>query len=47
MIVERSEHVHLMQYRRGEYILNRLRAQTAVKKIVSLTYRGVTYEKLL
>jgi hypothetical protein len=47
MIVERSEHVHLMQYRRGEYILNRLRAQTAISKVVSLTYRGVPYEKQL
>ena len=36
-----------MQYRRGEYILNRLRAQMAFNKVVSLTYRGVTYEKLL
>ena len=47
MIAERFEQIHLMQYRRGEYILNRLRAQTAVNKVVSLTYRGVTYEKLL
>ena len=47
MIAERFEQIHLMQYRRGEYILNRLRAQTAVNKVVILTYRGVTYEKLL
>ena len=47
MIAERFEQIHLMQYRRGEYILNRLRAQTAVNKVVSLTYRGVTYEKLI
>ena len=47
MIAERFEQIHLMQYRRGEYILNRVRAQTAVNKVVSLTYRGVTYEKLL
>ena len=47
MIAEHFEQIHLMQYRRGEYILNRLRAQTAVNKVVSLTYRGVTYEKLL
>ena len=47
MIAERFEQIHLMQYRRGEYILNRLRAQTAVNKVVSHTYRGVTYEKLL
>ena len=47
MIAERFEQIHLMQYRRGEYILNRLRAQTAVNKVVSLTYRGVTYEKQL
>ena len=47
MIAERFEQIHLMQYRRGDYILNRLRAQTAVNKVVSLTYRGVTYEKLL
>ena len=47
MIAKRFEQIHLMQYRRGEYILNRLRAQTAVNKVVSLTYRGVTYEKLL
>lgn len=47
MIAERFEQIHLMQYRRGEYILNRLRAQTTVNKVVSLTYRGVAYEKLL
>ena len=47
MIAERFEQIHLMQYRRGEYILNRLRVQTAVNKVVSLTYRSVTYEKLL
>ena len=47
MIAKRFERIHLIQYRRGEYILNRLRAQTAVNKVVSLTYRGVTYEKLL
>ena len=47
MIAERFEQIHLMQYRIGEYILNRLRAQTAVNKVVSLTYRGVTYEKQL
>ena len=47
MIAERFEQIHLMQYRRGEYILNRLRAQTAVNKVVSLTYREVTYEKQL
>ena len=47
MIAEHFEQFHLMQYRRGEYILNRLRAQTAVNKVVSLTYRGATYEKLI
>ena len=47
MIAERFEQIHVMQYRRGEYILNRLNAQTAVNKVVSLTYRGVTYEQLL
>ena len=47
MIAKRFEQIHLIQYRSGEYILNRLRAQTAVNKVVSLTYRGVTYEKLL
>ena len=47
MIAEISERIHLIQYRRGEYILNRLRAQMAFNKVVSLTYRGVTYEKLL
>ena len=47
MIAERFAQIHLMQYRRGEYVLNRLRAQTAVNRVVSLTYRGVTYEKLL
>ncbi|AHF64654.1 hypothetical protein Syncc8109_2332 [Synechococcus sp. WH 8109] len=36
-----------MQYRRGEYILNRLQAQMAINKVVSLTYRGITYEKRL
>ena len=47
MISEPCEQIHLMQYRRVEYILNRLRAQTAVNKVVSITYLGVTYEKLL
>ena len=47
MIVEPSEHIQLMQYRRGEYILNRLRAQTAINTVVRLTYRGVAYEKHL
>ena len=47
MVAERSERIHLMQYRRGEYILNRLQAQMAINKVVSLTYRGATYEKLL
>ena len=47
MIVEPSEHIHLMQYRRGEYIRNRLQAQMAVNKSVSLTYRGVAYVKQL
>ncbi len=47
LIAERSERIHLMQYRRGEYILNRLKAQTAIQKVVSLTYRGVAYEKQL
>ena len=47
MVAESSERIHLMLYRRGEYILNRLRAQMAFNKVVSLTYRGVTYEKLL
>ena len=47
MVAESSERIHFMQYRRGEYILNRLRAQMAFNKVVSLTYRGVTYEKLL
>ncbi|QNI74521.1 hypothetical protein SynNOUM97013_02474 [Synechococcus sp. NOUM97013] len=47
MIAERSERFHLMQYRRGEYVLNRLKAQMAVKKVVSFTYRGVAYEKQL
>ena len=47
MVTEGSERIHLMQYRRGEYILNRLRAQVVINKVVSLTYRGVTYEKLL
>ena len=45
MVAERSERIHLMQYRRGEYILNRLQAQIAINKVVRLTYRGVTYEK--
>ena len=31
----------------GEYILNRLHVQMAINKVVSLTYRGVTYEKRL
>ena len=47
MIAEHFEQFHLMQHRRGEYILNRLCAQTAVNKVVSLTYRGVTYEELI
>ncbi|MDC3010694.1 DUF4278 domain-containing protein [Synechococcus sp. AH-736-G21] len=47
MVDERSERIHLMHYRRGEYILNRLQAQIAVNKSVSLTYRGVAYEKQL
>ena len=47
MVAESSERIHLMQYRRGEYILNRLQAQMAINKVVSLTYRGATYEKLL
>ena len=39
-----------MQYleaKRGEYILNRLKAQMAIQKVVSFTYRGVAYEKQL
>ena len=47
MVTEGSERIYLMQYRRGEYILHRLQAQMAINKIVSLTYRGVTYEKQL
>ena len=47
MIAERFEQIHLIQYRRGEYILNRLRAQTAVNKVVNLTYRGFAYDKLI
>ena len=47
MVAESSERIHLMQYRRGDYILNRLQAQMAINKVVNLTYRGVTYEKLL
>ena len=47
MVAESSERIHLMQYRRGEYIINRLHAQMAINKVVRLTYRGVTYEKLL
>jgi len=47
MIAEHFEQIHLMQYRSGEYILNRLRAQTVVNKVVSRTYRGVAYEKLI
>ncbi|AHF64130.1 hypothetical protein Syncc8109_1774 [Synechococcus sp. WH 8109] len=47
MVAESFERIHLMQYRRGEYILNRLQAQMAINKVVSLTYRGVTYEKQL
>ncbi|WP_392348361.1 hypothetical protein [Parasynechococcus sp.] len=31
----------------GEYILNRLHAQMAINKVVSLTYRGIIYEKQL
>ena len=47
MIAEHFEQIHLKQYRKGEYILNRLCAQTVVNKVVSLTFRGATYEKLL
>ena len=47
MIAECCEQIHLMQYRRGEYILNHLHAQTADNKVASLTYRGLIYEKLL
>jgi hypothetical protein len=47
LVAERSERIHLMQYRRGEYIRNRLQAQMAVNKSVSLTYRGVAYVKQL
>ena len=47
MVTEGSERIYLMQDRRGEYILNRLQAQIAINKVVSLTYRGVTYEKQL
>ena len=47
LIAERSQKVHVMQYRRGTYILNSLRAQIEVNKTVSLTYRGVSYEKQL
>ena len=36
-----------MQYKEGEYILNRLKAQMAIQKVVSFTYRGVAYEKQL
>ena len=45
MIVERTEHTHQMQYRRGIYTLNRQKAQQALNRVVSLTYRGVAYEK--
>ena len=45
MVDERYERTHFVQYRRGEYILNRLQAQIAINKVVRLTYRGVTYEK--
>ena len=31
----------------GGIILNRLQAQMAINKVVSLTYRGVNYEKQL
>ena len=47
MVAESSEHIHVMQYRRGEYIHNRLQAQMAMNKVAILTYRGVTYEKQL
>jgi len=47
LVAESSERIHLLQYRRGDYILNRLQAQIAINKVVNLTYRGVTYEKLL
>ena len=46
-LAERSERIYLMQYRRGEYILNRLQAQIAINKVVRLTYRGVTHKKHL
>ena len=45
MIVERTKYIHQMQYRRGTYILNRQKAQQALNKVISLTYRGVAYEK--
>ena len=47
MVAECSELIHVKQYRREEYILNRLQAQMAINKVVRLTYRGVGYEKQL
>ena len=47
MVVERAEQIHQMQYRRGTYSLNRQKAQQALNKVVSLTYRGVAYQKHL
>ena len=47
MIVERSEHNQLTQYRKGEYIPSRLHAQTVINKIARLIYRGGAYEKQL
>lgn len=47
MVAQRSDLIHLMQYRRGEYVLNRLKVQMTLDKVVSLTYRGVTYVKTL
>ena len=35
MIAESFEKIHLTKYRRGEHILNRLRAKTAINKVVS------------
>ena len=47
MVVEHAEQIHQMQYRRGTYSLNRQKAQQALNKVVSLTYRGVAYQKQL
>ena len=47
MVVARAEQIHQMQYRRGIYSLNLQKAQQALNKVVSLTYRGVAYQKQL